>query len=235
MGLPRDPRYRRDDPFYGALFGWSAEIDPRPEAGGYGVFTLRGKNVAGVGPQMTPDMPPNRQVYVTVADVDESVAKATAAGGKVVMGPLDVFDAGRMAVLQDSVGSFASIWQPRAHIGAQLVNEPGTFTWSELATSDLPAARDFYQSVFGWGVESESGGDKAAIFTVGGRIVCGAHAAGEGEFPTWSVWFAVGDGDASAARVTELGGSILMPPTDMDFGRGRSSPTPKGPSSASAR
>jgi predicted enzyme related to lactoylglutathione lyase len=163
------------------------------------------------------------------------MAKATAAGGKVVMGPLDVFDAGRMAVLQDSVGSFASIWQPRAHIGAQLVNEPGTFTWSELATSDLPAARDFYQSVFGWGVESESGGDKAAIFTVGGRIVCGAHAAGEGEFPTWSVWFAVGDGDASAARVTELGGSILMPPTDMDFGRGRSSPTPKGPSSASAR
>ena len=37
--------------FYGGLFGWQAEMDPRPEAGGYGIFTLRGKPVAGLGPR----------------------------------------------------------------------------------------------------------------------------------------------------------------------------------------
>src|SRR5437764_7556734 len=87
--------------FYGGLFGWTAEMDPRPEAGGYGMFTLAGKNVAGLGPQMNREMPPFWTVYVTVADADETLAKASVAGGTVVMGPMDVFDAGRMAVIKD--------------------------------------------------------------------------------------------------------------------------------------
>lgn len=212
--------------FYGGLFGWTAAMDPRPDAGGYGMFTIDGKNVAGLGPQMAPG-PPFWAVYVTVTDADATLEKAAAAGGTVVMGPMDVFDAGRMAVLRDAVGSFVSIWQPRAHIGAQLVNQPGTFAWNELATNDVPAARSFYQAAFGWGLAGEAS-DQAAIFTVDGAMVCGAHAAGEGEFPAWSVWFAVEDCDASAARATELGGTVLMPPNDMDFGRGAVVADPQG-------
>jgi hypothetical protein len=214
--------------FYGGLFGWAAEMDPRPEAGGYGMFTLSGKNVAGLGPQMNPDMPPFWAVYVTVVDADDVLAKASEAGGKVVVGPMEVFDAGRMGIVEDAVGSFVSVWEPKRHIGAQLVNEPGTFAWSELATTDLPAARDFYQKVFGWGLEPHASSEHAAIFTVGGQVVCGAHEAGEGEFPAWSVWFAVDDCDASAARVAELGGSIVLPPGDMDFGRGAVVADPHG-------
>jgi len=213
--------------FYGGLFGWAAEMDPRPDAGGYGMFTLEGKNVAGLGPQMNPG-PPFWSVYITVTDADAAIGKATAAGGTAIMGPMDVFDAGRMAVLQDSVGSYISIWQPMAHIGAQLVNQPGTFAWNELATKDLPAARDFYQSVFGWGLHGEASSDTGAIFTVDGHMVCGAHVAGESEFPAWSVWFAVEDCDASAAKVTQLGGSVMMPPNDMDFGRGAVVGDPQG-------
>jgi predicted enzyme related to lactoylglutathione lyase len=214
--------------FYGGLFGWTADMDPRPEAGGYGIFTLRGKNVAGLGPKMNPDMPPFWSVYVTVADADETLSKASAAGGTVVMGPMDVFDVGRMGVIQDAVGSFVSIWQPMAHIGAELVNEPGTFGWNELATNDLAKARDFYQSVFGWGLEAAASSDHAAIFTVDGNVVCGAHVAGAGEFPAWSVWFAVDNCDTSAALVAELGGKVLMPPNDMDFGRGSVVADPQG-------
>ena len=175
--------------FYGAIFGWDAAIDPRPEAGGYGMFTIGGKNVAGVGPQQNPDMPPFWTVYVTVADIDTSVATATAAGATVIAPVMDVFDAGRMAVLRDPVGSFISMWQPNEHIGAQLVNEPGTFAWNELATTDLAAAKTFYTTVFGWGLEEHASSDAAAIFTVDGEVICGAHTAGEGEYPAWSVWF----------------------------------------------
>jgi predicted enzyme related to lactoylglutathione lyase len=139
---------------------------------------------------------------------------------------MDVFDAGRMGVVRDAVGSFVSVWQPNQHIGAQLVNQPGTFTWNELATTDLPKARDFYTSLFGWGVDAER--DDAAIFTVGGNIVCGAHKAGEGEFPAWSVWFAVEDCDASAATAAELGAMTVLPPNDMDFGRGAVLADPQG-------
>jgi predicted enzyme related to lactoylglutathione lyase len=214
--------------FYAGLFGWVAEMDPRPEAGGYGMFTLDTKNVAGLGPQMNPDGPPYWTVYVSVDNVDETLAKATAAGGTVVAGPMDVFDAGRMGVLRDPVGSFVSVWQPDQHVGAQLVNQAGTFAWNELATTDLAAARDFYQAVFGWGLDANASGDTSALFTVDGRMVCGAHVAGEGEFPAWSVWFATDDCDASAAKVAELGGSVLMPPSDMDFGRGSVVADPQG-------
>jgi predicted enzyme related to lactoylglutathione lyase len=214
--------------FYGTIFGWSAEMDPRPEAGGYGMFTLRGKNVAGLGPQMNPDHPPFWNVYVSVTDAADTLAKAVGAGGEAVMGPMDVFDAGTMGIVKDSAGSFISIWQPGEHIGAELVNEPGTFGWNELATKDLAKARDFYQSVFGWGVDDNASGEGAAIFTVDGRIVCGAHAAGEGEFPAWSVWFSAEDCDASVAKVAELGGKVLMPPNDMDFGRGAVVADPHG-------
>ena len=214
--------------FYGELLGWSAAFDPRPDAGGYGMFTLRDKMAAGIGPQMNPDMPPFWAVYVTVADADATVGLATEAGATVLAGPMDVFDAGRMAVLQDPVGSYVSLWQPGEHIGCELVNEPGTFTWTELSTTDLTAASDFYTTVFGWGIDAASSGDQAAVFTVDGNIVCGAHVAGEGEFPSWSVWFAVDDCDASAAKAAELGGTILMPPNDMDFGRGAIVADPNG-------
>jgi hypothetical protein len=214
--------------FYGTLFGWTAEMDPRPEAGGYGLFTIEGKRVAGLGPQTNPDMPPFWAVYITVSDADETLSKAKAAGGTVVMGPMDVFDAGRMGVIQDPVGSFISIWQPGEHIGAQLVNQAGTFAWNELATTDLAAAKDFYQAVFGWGLNGEASSDTGAIFTVADNVVCGAHVAGEGEFPAWSVWFSVDDCDKSAALVSELGGSVFMPPSDMDFGRGAVVADPQG-------
>ncbi len=203
-------------------------MDPRPEAGGYGLLTLRGKPVAGLGPQQNADMPPFWTVYVTVADADASAKQAADAGGTVVVPPMEVLDAGRMAVLQDPLGSFISIWQPREHIGSQLVNEPGTFAWNELATSDLGAARAFYTNVFGWGIDPDAGAETADVYTVGGDVVCGAHAAGPGEFPAWSVWFSSEDTDASAAKAVELGGSIMMPPTDMDFGRGAVVADPQG-------
>lgn len=213
--------------FYGELFGWSAAFDPRPEAGGYGLFTLRERNVAGIGPQANPG-PPRWAVYVSVADVDETAAKITDKGGKLLAGPMDVLSAGRMVVAQDAAGTVFSVWQPGDHIGAEVVNEPGAFTWNELATADLAATRAFYRSVFGWGIQGEEGHDNAAIFTVGGNVVCGAHAANPGEPPAWVVWFAVEDCDASTARATGLGASVIMPPMDLDFGRGAVLGDPQG-------
>ncbi len=122
--------------FYGELFGWAAGFDPRPEAGGYGLFTLRDRRVAGIGPQMAPG-PPYWAVYVTVADINATAAKVIQHGGKLVAGPMEVFAAGHMAVAQDPVGTPISLWQPGDHIGAEIVNEPGAFTWNELATPDM--------------------------------------------------------------------------------------------------
>ena len=128
---------------------------------------------------------------------------------------------------KNPVGAFVSVWQPNAHIGSEIVGEPGTFVWNELATTNIAAASDFYTTVFGWGLD-ETQSDDARAFTVGGEMVCGAHAAGEGEFPAWSIWFAVADCDASTAKAVELGATVLMPPNDMDFGRGAVVADPQG-------
>jgi len=65
------------------------------------MFKLRGLLAAGLGPQMNMEMPPFWAVYISVADADATAAAATAAGAQVIAGPMDVFDAGRMAVLMD--------------------------------------------------------------------------------------------------------------------------------------
>jgi predicted enzyme related to lactoylglutathione lyase len=192
------------------------------------MFMLQGKQVAGLGPQMNTDMPPFWTVYVTVADADATLEAVTANGGTIVMGPMDVFDAGRMGVIQDPMGSYTSIWQALGTIGAQLVNEPGTFAWNELATTDLAAANRFYGAVFGWGLHPDGSGEHSSLYTVGSEMACGAHVAGEGEFPAWSVWFASADCDASVAKVEELGGSLIVPPNDMEFGRGAVVADPQG-------
>lgn len=208
--------------FYGGLFGWEVQ-DQGPDAGGYRVCLLRGKAVAGMGPQQNPG-PPWWTTYVTVADADATVATVKEAGGAVFMGPMDVLDVGRMAVFADTVGAVVAIWQPRAHLGAQLVNEPGTLCWNELATRDIDTAKAFYEKVFGWdGTTSPYDGSTYTEWHLGGRAIGGMIQMDDqwpAEIPShWMVYFAVDDCDASAAKATELGGTVSVPPTDIPPGR----------------
>src|SRR5512139_4298353 len=140
--------------FYEHLFGWAADWDPRPEAGGYGQFRLRGKAVAGIGPTFGEGMPSVWNTYIATEDAAATAARVRDAGGLVIMEPMQIFDAGTMAVFQDPTGGFFSAWQADQHIGAELVNESGTLCWNELASRDLEAAKAFYPAVFGWSVQS---------------------------------------------------------------------------------
>lgn len=211
-------------PFYEGLFGWtSLEAGPVEETGGYGFFLRNGKMVAGYGPQQNPG-PPAWTSYVSVADADETAKLAEAAGGTVILAPMDVMTAGRMAVLRDTQGAFISIWQPGEHPGAQLVNEPGSFCWTELNARDVQAAKAFYAATFGWEEVTHTEGPMPYTeFKVGGESVCGmmpmppmipAHVPSH-----WLVYFAVDDTDAAVARAGELGGSVRMPPMDLPVGR----------------
>ena len=215
--------------FYGALFGWTGEPSPEPEAHGYTVFMLGDAAVAGLGP-LFGDMPTCWNAYVTVADVDGAAAAATAAGGRVLMEGMDVLDAGRMAGIADPSGAALSLWQPRNHIGAELRMEPNAMCWIELNTRDPDAAVAFFGTLFGWtaqqvGSPADEGGhgfDYTAFVVggtpIGGMIVMDEHWPAEVP-PHWMVYFAVEDCDAAAAKVTELGGDVCVPPTDIPPGR----------------
>ncbi len=220
MGSP-DPQGAAD--FYGALFGWDAPEGP-PETGGYRVAMVGDRAVAGIGPAQSPG-PPYWSTYVAVASADDAAEKVTAAGGQVIVPPMDVLDVGRMAVFIDNVGAVISVWQAGTHPGAQLVNEPGTWSWSELLTTDVDASKAFYGAVFGWTCNTQGAGPTGEYteWQVNGRSVGGMMLKPPmlpAEVPPhWAVYFAVADTDTAVARIAELGGQVMMPPMDIEPGR----------------
>ena len=209
--------------FYNGLFGWDAQTIPDPQAGGYTMFFLDGKMVGAAGPIFGPDQQPAWATYVCSADADSTVQAVKDAGGQVLMGPMDVMGQGRMAVLADPTGAHISIWQPQVHRGAELVNEKGSFCWNELYTRDIPAARDFYQKVFGWGVEeSEFSGGAYTLFQVDGRRIAGGldmtKMLPDSVPPHWLVYFTVDNAADTVAKAKELGGTVLSGPMDTAMG-----------------
>jgi predicted enzyme related to lactoylglutathione lyase len=149
--------------FYGHLFGWEFEDRMPAEAPGqYLVARLGGRDVAAVGsaPEGAPPMPA-WNTYIWVESADDSATKVTDAGGTVLGAPFDILDAGRMAVCADPTGAVFCLWQAGTHRGAQAVNAPGTWNWSDLNTRDVEGAKAFYGAVFGWEAETVDFGELA--------------------------------------------------------------------------
>jgi len=209
--------------FYGPLFGWTFD-EGTPETGGYRQARLRGKSVAGFGPQMNPGMP-MWATYIAVASVDETATKVTDNGGQILVPAMDVMDVGRMAVFVDNAGTAFSVWQAGTHPGAELVNEPGALTWNELTTRNPDDAKAFYGAVFGWTYEDLPMGDfDYTEWQLDGRTIGGmmpmVGPMWPAELPNhWMVYFGTDDTDASCAKVTELGGTVHVEPFDVPAGR----------------
>jgi predicted enzyme related to lactoylglutathione lyase len=234
--------------FYGGLFGWEFEdLMPPDSPGKYFVARLRGGDVAAVGsqPEGAPPMA-MWNTYVWVDSADEAASKVQDAGGRIVMEPFDVLDAGRMAVLADPEGAVFCVWQAKQHKGARIVNEPGSLNFNSLNTRDAEGAASFYGSVFGWEKLGLGGG--AEMWRLRGycefleqsdpglRERMAESGAPDGfedvvaalapiaddqpDVPAhWSVTFAVDDADATADKAAELGGQVVVPPFDAPWVR----------------
>jgi predicted enzyme related to lactoylglutathione lyase len=220
--------------FYGALFGW--EFEERMP-GRYLIATLNGLDVAGMAHQ--PDDEPSWNTYIQVDSADWATNDAIQLGGKALVPPFDVADAGRMSVIVDPTGAVFCTWESRQHHGAQLVNAAGTWNWSDLYTPDPSLAEPFYRALFGWDATAVSFGETSATMwrrpgygdtlearNPGIRQMHEDAGAPEGftdsigwllqdDGPSrWHVTFSVDDADASAARASELGAEVLVPPYD---------------------
>jgi predicted enzyme related to lactoylglutathione lyase len=204
--------------FYSALFGWAADVIADPNAGGYGMFTLNGRQVAGVGPTQDPNQPTAWLPYVLVSDAAALTRSAKAAGGTVVVEPMDVMGEGTMGIIVDPSGATFGIWQPGRHQGFELKEVPGSYCWAELSSRKRVPAEAFYKDVFGWTPEHDDALNYT-VFKLDGNMIAGAMDTPEmvpQEVPSyWMVYFAVDSADAVAARAKELGAHELVPPTDI--------------------
>jgi predicted enzyme related to lactoylglutathione lyase len=106
-----------------------------------------------------------------------------------------------------------------------MVDYQGRFTWYELMTTDVAAARVFYAKVLGWEAQDASTPDFAYTrFTADKTSVSGLmdlpeEARKMGATPRWMGYVGVNDVDATADRIKQLGGAVYVPPTDSNIGR----------------
>jgi predicted enzyme related to lactoylglutathione lyase len=223
--------------FYGSLFGWQFESQDTGDAENpYVMARQNGKDVAGMmrlSPEMQAGgMPPVWSTYVTVADVEESAAKAKDLGGAILSEPMDVMDVGRMAVLADPAGAVFCIWQAKGSIGAQIVNEPVSLTWNELMSTDIEGVKAFYGGLFGWKAETMEMGDGPpyTVWMLGEGGIGGGMATPMPGMPSfWGTYFAVADCDATVAKAKELGASVMNGPMDVpEVGRMAALADPQG-------
>jgi predicted enzyme related to lactoylglutathione lyase len=204
--------------FYSGLFGWDAE-----DVGDYVLFRLHGLDVAGLRPPDW-DTPALWSVYLASVDVDATVEAAQAAGATVLVPPFDLFDAGRVAVLEDPAGAPIGVWQGKRLVGARLQAEPNALAWCQLNVWEAEPALAFYSSVFGYEVkEMDLGAGPFWLLYVEGKVVAMAFAFPPGFpgqlHPHWMPHFRVESADASAARAADLGGKVISAPEDFPFGR----------------
>lgn len=210
--------------YYGELFGWSFDDTP---AGPGMVYTMckKGEDLVAALYPMGKEMggvPPHWLSYVTVDDVDATSAKVSASGGKLIKGPFDVMDVGRMSVVEDPSGGVLALWQAKKHGGATLKQAPGSLCWNELYTTNVDLAGKFYVDVLGWKTEAVDMGPmgtytlfkrEGAKDNVGGMMAMPPTMKGVPSH--WLAYFAVDDCDASTKKASDLGGKTLMPPMDI--------------------
>ncbi|MBV9581105.1 MAG: VOC family protein [Chloroflexi bacterium] len=242
------PDARAAADFYCELLGWELEnMLPTSAPGQYFVARLHGRDVAAIssiGPGDSERATWN--TYIWVDDADAAGRRITQAGGRVLAEPFDVLGAGRMAVYEDPSGAASRIWQAREHRGAQLVNAPGSWNWSNLNAPDAERAMRFYSAVFGWEFSQvDMGAGAAWMVRVPGyadflevrnpgirerHAAAGAppgftdavgwlEPAATDAHARWSVTLAVADADSAAARTAALGGTVVSGPIDAPYSR----------------
>jgi hypothetical protein len=214
--------------FYTALFGWERRPWDMGPAGTYDMLYAGEIGIGGMvplDPAEAPGVPSHWIGYVSVPDVDAACAKADEVGGKTCVPPTDIPTVGRFAVVEDPTGAVFSPFHSSTPEKPQPANAPiGTFAWDELMTSDTEKAGEFYAGLTGWGIEKMDMGEMGFyhLFKRGDVNAGGMMKLPEGGPPRsyWMPYIAVASADESAAKATELGATVIVPPTDIqEWGR----------------
>ena len=208
--------------FYAAVLGWECVGEP----GGPYMCRSRGRDAAMIAqyPPEDAHRPAAWMAYVQVDDLDAAATRVRDAGGSVPVGPIEALDGGRIAIIADPDGGHLGLWQLGRHRGAQVVNEPGAWSWAQLHSRDPEAVKRFYDEVFGW--QPEPFGE-LTMFRLAGYeggepeqpvprdVVAGMQPlAQNGMRPHWRVDFWVKDLDAALDAAHSRCGTVLAEPYD---------------------
>jgi predicted enzyme related to lactoylglutathione lyase len=213
--------------FYDEVIGWTVEAQPSGEMDYRMIGTADGGMVGGVF-RLTEEMidggaKPTWLFYIGVEDVDASVEKIKAEGGKVMMPAWDIPGVGRIAMVTDPQGIPFYVMRGASDDSSTAFDRMGMgkCNWNELSTPDQAGANAFYATVFGWTYPDKMPmgemGDyifvQAGDQTIGATMTVQPHdSAG------WRFYFRTPDIEDTAKKVGDAGGSVLAGPMEVPGG-----------------
>jgi hypothetical protein len=202
--------------FYPEALPWRIEPMSMQDGSSY---TLIKVGEAGIGGILSPpaDVPTAWVSYVSVANVDETAKKVTAAGGTTHMDAFDVPGVGRMQPVSDAQGGMFSLFKAET-ADPPRVEGPGSLHWNELWTQDPKASLAFYESALGYTHEEMTMPNGTYyVLKDGDNPRGGILQAPSSDIPTmWLQYITVDDCDAALARAKQNGATVVAEPVDAE-------------------
>ena len=204
-------------PFYASLFGWSFQQAQAGEVK-YAQASIGGRPVAGIVQRpLQPGRHPGWLTFLAAGDLGQVDAAAVQRGAQVLFAPHHFANFGQEAVIADPQGAVFAVLASASGDPADVLAEPGEWIWSSLITSDPEADAAFYKALLGYEVFNLPGPSDAHHLLLASEgyarasvnPIPGNHA---GMRPRWISYLRVDDARAMAARVTPLGGRVILPP-----------------------
>lgn len=209
--------------FYNQLFGWTTS--PSNVGFYHHLHDRNGVMFGGLVDMNSPEwegVPPHWMSYIRVSNVDDAAKKVAELAGNIRVPPSDIPNVGRFSVVSDPTGptfSLISLNEPRPIAPA--------IVWSECMTKDQRRATAFYTTLLDWTTESIPMGDDNEYILCKNKdeVLCGIFQMSgphlEHVPPHWMNYIGTQNVDADADRVKQLGGTIIVPPTDIPNNIGR--------------
>jgi predicted enzyme related to lactoylglutathione lyase len=200
--------------FYGALFGWRFEDTKRGDRP-YVLAQLGSEPVAGiVDISSLPNAGAQWLSYMAIADVDKTVAQVRSDGGQILVEPRELPSVARVAVIADPQGAPLGLAQLRRNVADPTQPRPSRFFWQEYLAKDAAKGLEFYKRVAGYDSrisDTQLGIEYHVLAKTRARAGLFQLPATTEVLPNWLPYVLVDDPAALAARVSGLGGRILVP------------------------
>jgi predicted enzyme related to lactoylglutathione lyase len=215
-----------DKRFYSGLFGWTYEQRRGPNGKPYTLAKSGDRFVAGMVVEQRPkdgsDI--SRWLgYLSIPDVGLAIKKNGAAGGSTVVEQLEISDFVRVAAIIDPQGAVLGLAQ--SSIGDpddSDAGKSGRVVWDELLASDTVTAARFYKELAGYkvDVQQRNGGEYTLLIADGVKRAGILKNPLDGVEPLWLTYFGVQDVMETTAKVSALGGRVLLSPAaDIRHGK----------------
>jgi predicted enzyme related to lactoylglutathione lyase len=204
--------------FFGELFNWKTQAMPMPQGGNYTMIAVDNQTIGGYMP--TPEGAPPHAHWLShlgVADTVATCAKIKTLGGKVLKEPMKMGDVGTWAVVADPSGAAFALWQPgKANGDGNFKGKTGTWCWNELMTTDPDKCIAFYKDIGGFQANAMPMPQGTYhVLEFDGAPRAGVMQATPPQPTAWLPYVQVVNADQTSAKVTKLGGKVIVPPTDI--------------------